>query len=185
MRVMTAAAEAAALAPVVRLCTAVVLTLDSETVRVCAADWNLVWAGHTYLGVGRLGSISAVQETTTLQANGVRMTMSGILPASVARVLDEPYQGRPVDLYLFFLDDAYAVIADPVLMWRGLIDQMVLTLGQTATIALTANDKLIRWETPSIHRYADADQQARFPGDLGLQFVSQAVEKEVMWGRRL
>jgi hypothetical protein len=29
----------------------------------------------------------------------------------------------------------------------------------------------------------DADQQAEYPGDLGLQYVEQMVSKDLIWGR--
>jgi len=98
--------------------------------------------------------------------------------------LAESYQGRAVLIRQGFLDDAYTIITSPVLQFSGLIDQMAITIGQTATITLSAEHKLVRWERPNVRRYTDADQQKLYPGDLGLQFISQVVEKEILWGRK-
>ena len=43
--------------------------------------------------------------------------------------------------------------------------------------------RLADWERPRVSRYTDADQQQRFPGDLGCRFAPQMVEKELVWGR--
>lgn len=182
-RDLTAAARIAAESDHVRPVTLVHIALDVDPVYVNSSDRNLTYAGNVYLGVGTLGAISAIQESSSLQASGIKLTMSGIPQSYVTLVLDQDYQGRTVTIYQGFLNDSYALIANPILQWTGSIDQMGITLSETATVSLTAENQLIRWETPNVRRYTDADQQARFPGDLGLQFVAQTVEKEILWGR--
>lgn len=182
-RDLTAATQTAAEGMLVRPVVLVHLALDSGAVYVNSSDRNITYNANIYIGIGALGSVSVVQESSGLQASGVKLTMSGIPASHVTMVLDEDYQGRAVTIYQGFLDDTYALIADPILQWTGLIDQMGIIIGETATVNLTAENKLVRWETPNIHRYTDADQQQRFSGDLGLQFVAQTVEREILWGR--
>jgi len=182
-RTLTAAAQTAAEDMIVRPMALVHLALDSGNIFVNSSDRTIMFDGNDYLGIGRLGAISAIQEKASLQATGIRLTLTGILSAYVSTVLSENYQGRNVKVYQGFLNDSYVLIADPILQFEGLIDQMSIVLGETATITLTAENKLIRWETARIQRYTDSDQQKRFPGDLGLQFVAQTVEKEILWGR--
>jgi hypothetical protein len=181
-RDLTAASQTAAEGAHVRIISLVYLGL-STAVYVNSSDRDIVFAGNTYLGVGRLGSISAIVEHSAIQASGITLTMTGIPQAYTQMVLSSYYQGKTVSIWQGFLNDSYALIADPILQWTGMIDQMSLSLGETATITITAESKLIRWENPIGGRYTDADQQARFPGDLGLQFVSQTVEREIIWGR--
>lgn len=182
-RDLTAGAQTAAEAEVVRPILFVYLALDGGDVRVNSSDRNWVFDGNTYLGVGVLGGISKVEETSELQANGIQLTLSGIPSAYVTTVLSEDYQGREVTIWQGFVNDSYALVADPIKQGVWLIDQMSVALGETATVTLTAENKLVRWETPNVRRYTDADQQQRFPGDLGLQCVAQTVEKEILWGR--
>lgn len=183
MRSITTGMRTASQAAVVRPVTLVALYLDSGTVRCNSSDRTVTWSGDTYLGVGRLGSITAIQETTTLQTQSVRLTMSGIPADYISMVWQEIYQDRAVKIWLALLDENYVIVADPILQWDGLIDQMSMQIGESAIVSVTTNDKMIRWETPQVHRYTDADQQRRFPGDLGCQFIAQAVEKEILWGR--
>lgn len=160
------------------------LLLDSGAVRVNSTDRNITAFGNSFLGIGRLGHVSDAQESADLKPTGLTLSLSGIPSAYISTVLSEQYQGRTVKLWLAFLAaDTYALVADPVLLFQGLIDQMGIQIGDTATISLTAESRLARWEVPNVRRYTNEDQQKRFPGDRGLEFVSQTVEREILWGR--
>ena len=74
--------------------------------------------------------------------------------------------------------------ADPELLDQGRLDASETEEGETITVTITAESRFAAWERPVIRRYTDADQQARFPGDRGLEFVSQAAQKEIVWGRK-
>jgi hypothetical protein len=54
------------------------LTFKSGTVWVWSGVGSLTWGGNTYLGVGSLGTISAISEGTSVQADGMTVTLSGI-----------------------------------------------------------------------------------------------------------
>jgi hypothetical protein len=54
------------------------LTFRSGTVYVWSGVGNLTFGGNTYLGVGSLGTISAISEGTSVQADGMTVTLSGI-----------------------------------------------------------------------------------------------------------
>ena len=43
---------------------------------------------------------------------------------------------------------------------------------------------MIDWGRARTIRLSDADQQARFPGDLGFEFGPEATEKEIFWGQK-
>lgn len=182
-RDLTAAVTAAAAAEVVRPVIILDIDLSTGSIRLNSSDRDLTWNGKAYYGVGYHGAISSVEESSELQAANVSMTLSGIPTKFVTTVTDENYQGRPVTIWQGFLNDSYTLIADPIVQFAGLIDQLSLVLGQTATVTLTAEHKLARWERPNSRRYTDADQQAAYSGDLGCQFISQVVEKEILWGR--
>jgi hypothetical protein len=56
-------------------------------------------------------------------------------------------------------------------------------LNAAASVVKNLESRLVDWERARVRRYNDADQQAEYPGDLGLQFVEQMVEKQLIWGR--
>lgn len=140
--------------------------------------YNQLW-----LGLAHCGSVSAISETSGLEMTGVSMSLSGIPSAMITTALAEYYQGRDCNIWLAPLDANCAVLADPVLVFPGRIDTMSIELGDTASITLTAENKMADWNKSRVRRYTHEDQIAEYPSDLGLEFVPQMVEKVLVWGR--
>ena len=158
--------------------------MDTDNpVRVNTAPYTINWDGHDWLGAGLLGSISPVEEGSTLQMYGITLTLSGIPPEYINTAIGSHYQGRDCKVWLAPLDESMQIVADPVLVFSGRMDTMNIEIGQTATISVTAESRLTDWQKPRISRYTHEEQIARFPGDMGLQFVSKAAEMELVWGR--
>ncbi|MCQ4575425.1 MAG: hypothetical protein NOU37_09305 [Candidatus Brocadiales bacterium] len=174
---------AATQAGVIRPLIFVELFFDIGTTRICSDVKTWSWGGNDYLGVGDLGGIDSIEEGSELQSSSISMSLSGIPNTYVSEALGQEYQNRLAKVYKGFLDENYQLIADPVLEFEGEIDEMNLEEGKTATIMLTATNELSKWETPKIRRLTNADQQARFPGDKGLEFVNKIAEKVISWGQ--
>lgn len=141
-------------------------------------DWN----GSTWLGIGRLGTIDTVGEGMTLEAPSLKFTVTGIDPANIATALGQHYQGRGCKVWLAPLDEGYAVLPDPVLVFSGRMDTMDVEIGTTATITVSAESRLADWDRPRVRRYNAADQAITDPADKGFEFVPQMVEKTLRWG---
>ncbi len=83
-RELTSAAQGASQAAVARPVLLVELDIPTGFVRVNSTDRSKFFDSHgpsplnEILGVGRLGSISTMGETSDLQARGVDLTLSGI-----------------------------------------------------------------------------------------------------------
>ncbi len=192
-REITSAAQGASQAQVARPVLLAELDFPSGFVRVNSTDRGIFFDSqgasplNEFLGVGRLGSISTMGETSDLQARGVELTLSGIPSAHVSAAF-ESAQGRPGRIWIGFLDDSYALVVEPVLVFSGLIDNSNVNIGETATVTVTVESRLIAWERPKIRRYTNEDQQQRFSGesptitDKFLEFVNQTVDKELLWG---
>ena len=58
-----------------------------------------------------------------------------------------------------------------------------LVSGGISTVTLTAESRLRDLERVRTRRYTDADQQSRFPGDKGLEYVPSLQDKQLIWGR--
>lgn len=153
-------------------------------VRVTSLPYDISYDGDAYLGVGRLGSIGAIGEGSDLKSYGVSLRMSGI-PLSYARdVIADDGQGRAARIWFGTLNpDTHVISGQPVLVYQGRVDVTDIELGASIAVTVTLESRLIDWERPRHYLYTDADQQAAFPGDLGLQFVAGVADMEITWGR--
>ncbi len=158
------------------------MQFDSGTLLVWSGRGDLVFNSETYLGIGDLGKISAIEEGISQRAFGISLQLSGVPASNISLALSEELQNRKLEVWLGFFDSNYALVVDPVLLFRGRMDTMDIKIGKTATIIVTGESRLIDWGRPRVRRYTDGDQQERFPGDLGFQFTSDAADKEIVWG---
>ena len=145
---------------------------------------DLTFNGKNYLGVGNLLSISAVDESTDLTATGASIVLSGIQSTLLAIARDEDYQGRPITIYLGALDDTGDLIASPTVLFSGFMDVMTIAeAGETSTISVTAENKLIAFDRSYVRRYTAEDQKIDYPNDMGFEFVAKIADQEIIWGR--
>ncbi len=157
---------------------------DSSTVRFWTGLGDIVFGGNTYAGAGQIVGISDYEEQQNLEARGVTFTASGIPSSILAVALAEPYQGRVCRAYFGALTEAGALIADPYLMFSGFMDVMeIVENGETSTINISAENKMITLTRSKERRYTPEDQRQRYPGDLGMDFVPTLQDKEIVWKR--
>lgn len=169
---------------VVRPVMFVELGYDSGTSRIHNSIVTITWGGNEWLGVGTLGAIDTIEESTELKVSGLGMALSGLSNDVVGKVLDENYQGRPAKVYIGWLDENMQLLANPEQVFYGFIDTQSISVGQTAQVSITVENRLVDWDRPRVLRFNNETQQARFFGDRGLEFVEQAAEKQIVWGQK-
>lgn len=182
-RDLTFATITAVLAEQVKRVVAVALEFDSATLFATSAPYDITIGADTYLGVGSLGSISAIAENPGLQAPGVTLAMAGIPRDMVTSALTEDYQNRPVTIYEVPLNlSTEAPIADPIVIFKGRMDTMTIALdGETATVEIQCTNRLADWERTSAILFSDEAQQRLHTGDLGFEFASGMETRRVVW----
>ena len=152
----------------------------SGEVRLWFGIGNVTIDGKTFTGSGTLLGISEIEETAQLQASGVTLTISSIPTTMIALAISEPYQGSVCNVYFGVTEPTRAMSV----VFSGFVDQMVVTEGaDSCTIAVTVENKLIDLERPRSRRYTQKDQESRYPGDRGLEFVESLQTKEIFWGK--
>lgn len=170
-------------AEIVRPAVMVDLDFSSGPVRVNSTDIDITYNGGAYLGVGQLGDISNISETSELQAAQVQMQLTGIPNDRIDQAINEHYQGRLVTIYIGILDTNYELTFVQII-WRGRMDTMNVEIGSTATISLIAENRLVDWDRPRIRRYNSEDQHIKYPTDKGFEFVETMADLELKWGQK-
>jgi hypothetical protein len=183
-RTLSTAMQAVATAEVVRPIYLVDLDFASGSIYLWSGLGDLAYNSNTYLGAGDLLNVGAVEESTDLTAAGAQITLGGIKQSLLLLARDEPYQGRPLTIRLGAFDENGDLISTPVIMFSGFMDVMTIAdSGETSTITVTAENKLIAFQTTAVRRYTAEDQKIEHPADKGFEFVAKIQEKEIVWGR--
>ena len=140
------------------------------------------FGGGNYLGVGTLGGVSSVTETTDVSAKGIDLTLSGIPTEYVSLALSDNYRGRQVAVYLLLFNTAMSTY-EQITMFRGRMNQIAINeSGETSTLIVSCENRLIELNRTTDVRYTDEAQKQLYPTDTGLQFVAAMANKSIYWG---
>lgn len=183
-RQLTTAMRKEVTAELVRPITLVQCAFDSGNLNLWSGIGNLTVDSVEYVGAGTLLQIGEIAESAELQANGLTVALSGITEPLISKARDEDYQGRELKVLLGAIDSEGDVTADPIVVFSGFMDTMVINDGaETATIQVSVENRLIEFERTRARRYTAEDQKIDYPDDKGLEFVAEMAEKEIVWGR--
>ena len=140
------------------------------------------FGGGTYLGVGSMGSISPITETTEVAAKGMDLTLSGIPTEYVSLALSGSYRGGDVSVYLILFNSNLSSY-EKLTVFKGTMDQMIINEnGNSSTINVKCESRLVALNRPRDIRYTDEAQKALYPNDTGLRFVASMADKSIYWG---
>jgi len=160
---------------------AVEFNFDTSPVRFWTGYGDRTIGGKTYTGTGDLMSISGLEEANDLSAKGASLQLSGVPNSLVALAIQEPYQRRSCIIY-FGTTDTTA----PIEVFSGLMDKMTIEDdGDTSTIQLAVESKLLRLNKSSNWRYTDANHQSRYSGDTFFSYLADLQDRDIVWGREV
>jgi hypothetical protein len=159
---------------------------QTGTVYIWSGIGTVSWNGQTWNGMGDLLRVAPIDETTSGQARGVTISLSGIPSGLLADVLVEVQAQQPVSLWIGYLDSSGNVIADPELRWYGTIDLVKISEGEeTSTIEVSVESKLIDLGRARERHWTNADQQMLYPGDLGFYQLDGIQQVKITWGKNV
>ena len=159
---------------------AVELFFDGQTIRAWTGQGTLTLGdGTEWVGAGQLLSISSIEETQEMAAKGASITLTGIPSNLISLALTQPYQGRVCKIY-------FGVMGEQIFneLFSGYMDQMNIEDGADyATIEMKIESKLIDLERARVARFTSGYQKSVYPSDLGLDFIEDLQDKQIVWGR--
>lgn len=162
----------------------VTLTFKSKTEYVWNGIGTLTYGGNAYKGVGSLGKFSGVQEGVEVKADGTSVTLSGI----DADLFDECVTDIQPNLAAQVLFSAWDIVAGgligtPYPLFVGQIgDADVNVDGETISITLRLENKMIQLQRATNRRYTSADQNIPYPDDSGFAHVEILNDVALRWG---
>jgi hypothetical protein len=175
-----AAAAASTIHPVIF----VQFAFDGGNVNLHTELGDITFNSDTYTGIGKLGGIGNMEENSDLSRTPITMSLSGLPNDMVSILLAQQYQGRLATVYLGYLDlSTRTLVATPAIIYKGNIDTADFSIDKNFTVTLSIESRFAAWDTPLVRRYNNSDQQSRYPGDNGLEFITQAASKTIWWGQ--
>lgn len=182
-RDMTPEFEAALLDQTVRVCLFFEADFPSGTLHLWTGYGPIDWNGETWIGAGNLVGVSEISETGDIVANGITVSLSGVPVSLISLVISDAQQGLPGKVHVGLLDDAGAVIADPVQAFAGRLDVPEIVDGaETCVINITYESRLVDLLKPREFRYTHEGQRLFYPNDLGFEYVTQLQDRVIKWG---
>jgi len=155
----------------------------SGVLRLWTGLGTTTWDGKSWIGAGQFLGISPIEETSDVVASGFVMNISGVPLAYVSLCIADAQQGLAGRVWLGFLTEAGAVIAEPSMATAGRLDVPTLSDdADTCTISISYESKLIDLTRPREWRYTHESQLALYPGDVGFWYQALIQDAEVVWG---
>jgi hypothetical protein len=153
-------------------------------VRFWTGTGTVTWSGREWTGGGNLLGISPMDEVAGVVASGAAVSLSGVPVGLVQVAIEEARQGMPGRAWFGLMTPEGAIIADPAQMFAGRLDvPNIAADGQTVTITISYESRLIDMDRPREFRYTDQSQRTMHPADAGFEFVTSLQEAEIVWGR--
>lgn len=165
-----------------------------ETPRRWWAGFGTLHAGgHDWIGTGEFIGIEGLQQPIGTVAPKTTFTLSGVDATIVqmARQASDRVKDRRCTVYIQFFDltpdDAgnppWTRLDNPYAIWSGRMDQLKYAADGPSqrTVTLTAESLWVNRKRPPYGFWTDRDQNARFPGDRGLEQVPDLVNKTARW----
>lgn len=147
---------------------------------------DLSAGGSTWQGAGALISASGLELPTGLNAPQASFTLSGATPELIAYAAasESEVTGRPARAFVQFLSSAIQTLDDPIAVWAGHMDVMSFRAGvKDQSISLSAETLFVGRVRAPYGFMTDTDQQARWPGDRGMEFMASLMNKTVTFLR--
>jgi hypothetical protein len=138
--------------------------------------------GQTWTGLGWLGKISVIPQTTKIQAQNIILSLSGIPTQLVLDTANQVRMYGTATIWLGFFDANGNLILDPTQVFFGALDVPTITDDAvTCSIAITAENPLISLNLAPNRQFDDMDQQIYVPGDLGMSFIAALQNLQLYW----
>ena len=155
----------------------------NQTLRLWTGLNTLTHDGKEWLGNGWLQSLSSQKETIETQANGLTITLTGIVEGLIELGLTETSTTGTGKLWIAFFNDSDVLLGTD-LRFSGDLDRVEIAESEsTCTISLQYESKLRRLENKRELKWSNEYQQIEYPGDRGFEYVTFLQNQRIYWGR--
>jgi hypothetical protein len=139
------------------------------------------WDGETWTGIGSLGRIADVVETTETRIEGVTVELDGVPSSQISSALGQARHGLAGTLYFGTVDASDVLTAD--VLFRGRMDVVSIEdSADTAKIVVRYLSRLADMRKASGRRFTAEDLRAEYAGDAALDGLTSVQDVQIQWG---
>lgn len=167
------------------------MQFSSETMRLSNRNADLkTLDSRVWRGLRGLGAISGLERAVAGTAPQAIFSLSGVAQDVQAEEQGDPsdYVNQPIGVSIQFFRDNWSLLDNPYAIWGGTMQTVQDTFAWddgnkawTSVCSLTAESWFIGRSRPPYAFYSHNDQQLRFAGDLGLQYMSALQNMVTRW----
>lgn len=166
------------------------MDIEDATLYMCTADRDIEYGGNTYIGVGRVSSIEPIVEKASVEAVGLRLSLSGVPLSMRSLALQGGIRGRECRIYVGLFDEDEQPVGVVLKEFVGTMSAPAIITSaldqngeRTATISIAVESAFTTWAKGGrARRHTHEDQTFYYPGDMGYEFADQVSTKVHLWG---
>lgn len=150
---------------------------------VWTGSGELTIEGDTYVGAGELLSISPTKESSISNPSTKTLSISGLATNAVPTFLAEDVKNKQITIKIaVFNEGGTLASASTHTDFVGFIEQVGFNISESSfTISVSCIEKFQKLFKPAPSRYTPEDQKAKYPGDLGLDYIPTIQDNEIVW----
>lgn len=156
------------------------MQLATGTLYIAGLPHSVDYNGHTWLADKGLGAIESFTESSS-EISGCAFTLSGIPSSMVSQVMTENVRGKTVIVRNATISSDGSLAVDDA-AWIGQLDTLSMQdSGDRAVVRVTAEHRLVFWQSPHPVDFSHAQQQLVDPTDTFFSRMSSMTNKVVVW----
>lgn len=167
---------------------------STGTIRATTWPVDLISGGFTWVRAGNALQVDPLVESENLDTRRMEIRVAVTDAATLALAVGDAavYRGRPAKLYMQVVQTTGAPAGAAVLRWSGVMEAVKVEREQPAAqgqrasmggqiILVCGRTGVTRSRRREGLRLTDAQQQQRFAGDKGYEYVAGLIEKPALW----
>jgi len=137
----------------------------------------------TYNSSDFIMGISEFSEQTDISKASLKLTLSGASQEFISTVLNENVVNDEVTIYRGLLDNSNSIIADPIVLYKGNIENFSIQESETTSnVILSIVSHWADFDKKNGRKTNQTSQQRFFSTDVGMEFSSELVTN-IKWGK--
>lgn len=164
------------------------ITVGNQPIRLTTDTGETVYNSNTYYP-SLIDNISTTKSSSDINDTGISVKLSGIDDALLSIVSADNFVNSQCKVYLLAQEYNENPTVNMPYINEGvflLFDGVVaappsLAFGGETSISIAIQSRMVAKDKNRSERYADADQQKKYAGDLGMQYATEVGNKSVRW----